>query len=191
MYTKLSSENSDIFYRNPNAVAKIKGNRNYPDLYGEVKFFRVPLGTVVVTELFGLPDEGGDCADNIYAFHIHENGSCTGDAEDEFANAGMHFDMNSCPHPAHSGDMPPLFAFHGYAWNAFYTERFTPDMVLGRSVIVHSQPDDFHTQPSGNAGMKIACGVIEVPSWNPGMPMACPVNARPANSQPMNSRPIR
>ena len=175
MFTKMNSENSDIFYRNPNAIAKIKGNRDFPDLYGEVKFFRVPMGTIVVTELFGLPDNNDMCASNVYGFHIHENGDCTGNMDDAFANAGMHFDMHDCPHPAHTGDMPALFAFHGYAWNAFYTERFTPDMVVGYSVIVHSQADDFMTQPSGDSGMKIGCGIIEIPSRNNGRPIAPPM----------------
>ena len=40
------------------------------------------------------------------------------------------------------------------------TGRFRVGEIIGRSVVLHSDPDDFHTQPSGNAGMKIACGVI-------------------------------
>lgn len=175
MFMRTNSENSNIFYRNPNAVAAIRGNREYPEMYGEVKFFRVPMGTVVTAELFGLPDDGKMCAGNVYAFHIHEFGECTGNMEDAFANAGMHYDMNDCPHPAHTGDMPSLFAFHGYAWTAFYTERFTPDMVVGRSVIIHSKPDDYTTQPSGDSGMKIGCGVIEIPSWNNGRPITPPM----------------
>lgn len=41
-----------------------------------------------------------------------------------------------------------------------YTDRFYVDEIIGKTVIVHEDPDDFHTQPSGNAGKKIACGVI-------------------------------
>lgn len=164
MYTKSNCENTEILPEKPDAVATITGSGEYPDLYGEVEFFRVPRGTIVVSELFGLPDEGGICAPNIYGFHIHQDGDCSGNMSDSFGNAGMHFDVNDCPHPAHTGDMPPLFAFQGYAWSAFYTERFTPDMVIGRSVIVHSHADDFTTQPSGNSGNKIGCGVIKVPN---------------------------
>ena len=47
-----------------------------------------------------------------------------------------------------------------YAFQIFLTDRFTICEIVGRTVIVHSGPDDFTTQPSGNAGSKIACGQI-------------------------------
>ena len=64
-------------------------------------------------------------------------------------------------HPLHSGDMPVLFSdSNGYAFLAFYTDRFTPDQVVNRTVIIHQNPDDFRSQPAGNAGKRLACGVI-------------------------------
>ena len=57
--------------------------------------------------------------------------------------------------------MPPLFINDGYAFMIFLTDRFKVDEIIGRTVIIHSMPDDFTTQPSGNSGMKIACGVVE------------------------------
>lgn len=57
--------------------------------------------------------------------------------------------------------MPPLFGSSGYAYLAFFTNRFTVPEILGRTVVIHDIPDDFTTQPAGNAGMKIACGVIQ------------------------------
>jgi Cu-Zn family superoxide dismutase len=57
--------------------------------------------------------------------------------------------------------MPPLFVNHGYAFSAFLTDKFYVRDVIGLTVIIHAQPDDFTTQPSGNAGKKIACGLIE------------------------------
>jgi Cu-Zn family superoxide dismutase len=56
--------------------------------------------------------------------------------------------------------MPPLFAGTGRAFLAFFTDRFTVDEIIGRTVVVHAKPDDFTTQPSGNSGSKIACGQI-------------------------------
>jgi Cu-Zn family superoxide dismutase len=44
---------------------------------------------------------------------------------------------------------------------AVLTDRFAVSEVLGKAVVLHRQPDDFHTQPAGNAGAKIACGLIE------------------------------
>ena len=72
----------------------------------------------------------------------------------------MHYNPLGCPHPYHAGDMPPIFGAAGYAFSAFVTDRFTVRDVVGRSVILHGSPDDFTTQPSGNAGEKIACGEI-------------------------------
>ena len=71
-----------------------------------------------------------------------------------------HYNPNQCAHPYHAGDLPPLFGSNGYAFEAFLTDRFTVSEVIGRTVIIHSKPDDFSTQPSGNSGEKIACGEI-------------------------------
>ena len=77
-----------------------------------------------------------------------------------FPNARAHYNPHDCHHPYHAGDMPPLFGADGYAFLTFVTSRFTVNEIIGKTIIVHSEPDDFSTQPSGNAGEKIACGVI-------------------------------
>lgn len=58
--------------------------------------------------------------------------------------------------------MPVLMGNHGMAWSEFYTDRFYPEDVVGKTVIIHDMADDFRSQPSGDAGEKIACGVIEM-----------------------------
>ncbi|NLF57432.1 MAG: superoxide dismutase family protein, partial [Candidatus Hydrogenedens sp.] len=101
------------------------------------------------------------CAGEVFGFHIHEGNACTGNASDPFAATGGHFNPQSCPHPQHAGDLPPLFGNNGYAWSSVLTDRFTVDAIAGRTVVIHRRPDDFTTQPSGNSGEKIACGVIK------------------------------
>ena len=135
----------------PMAVAEIFGGEKYPDIRGEVDFYQIGNGVVVVCVLHGLPQT----KTNIFAFHIHENGECEGD----FSSAGGHFGEGE--HPNHAGDMPVLLSSGGDAFLAFFTNRFTLDDIVGRSVIVHALPDDFFTQPSGNSGERIACGLIE------------------------------
>ncbi len=78
-----------------------------------------------------------------------------------FPNTGNHYNPNNVPHPEHAGDLPPLLSNNGYAWMSFYTGRVNLNDVIGRSLVIHGMADDFRTQPSGNSGDKIACGVIE------------------------------
>lgn len=144
----------------PTAWAKLSGSSLYPELFGTVRFYEHQYGTLVVTEIQGLPDTQNACASPVFGFHIHEGGACTGNSEDPFAAARMHYNPRSCPHPYHAGDMPPIFSANGYAFSVCLTDRFTIGDIIGKTVIIHSSPDDFTTQPSGNAGVKIACGEI-------------------------------
>lgn len=97
----------------------------------------------------------------IYAYHIHSGAKCTGNAEDPFKDTLQHFNPQNNGHPYHAGDLPPLFGNYGFAWNAVFTARFKISEVIGKTIVIHANPDDFITQPSGNSGTKIACGVIE------------------------------
>ena len=140
----------------PAARASIKGGAEHPKLHGTMSFYPYRNGAIVLAELWGLSYDSAPCAPNVYAIHIHAGGGCSGD----FFDAGGHYNPDNCPHPAHAGDMPPLFGNRGYAWQGLYTERFTPKEVIGKTVIVHDRRDDFKTQPAGDAGGRIACGVI-------------------------------
>ena len=151
-----------LLYEMPSAYAAIRGNSAHPGLYGIVRFYPVMGGVLVNPEIYGLPVETPVCSNHFFGFHIHESGPCTGNAENPFADAGEHYNPGGCAHPSHAGDLPPLFADHeGFAWSAVLSDRFKWGDILGRTVIVHSGPDDFHTQPSGNPGTMIGCGVIE------------------------------
>ena len=107
-----------------------------------------------MAQIDGLPKESET---GFFAFHIHEGRDCGGEG---FADTGGHFNPGNTEHPRHAGDLPPLLSDNGRAFMQVLTGRFRVDEVIGRTVIIHSHPDDFHTQPSGNAGTKIACGVI-------------------------------
>lgn len=142
----------------PDAVAWVTGNRENPQLSGLVKFYMTPYeGILVEAEIFGLPNIRTQNSTNFYAMHIHENGDCT----PPFDKTGNHYSYRSATHPNHSGDLMPLLGNQGYAWGAFYDKRLTVAEVIGHSVVIHALPDDFTTQPSGNSGEKIGCGVIQ------------------------------
>ena len=78
-----------------------------------------------------------------------------------FPGTGGHFNPAGAPHPAHAGDLPPLLSCGGRAYLAVLTDRFTVADIIGRTVVIHGGSDDFRSQPAGDAGTKIACGVIK------------------------------
>ena len=145
----------------PEAYAFLYGSSQNQNLSGAAYLYPIWGGTLMLVEVSGLPYSDEICSRRIFGFHIHEGDSCTGTKEDPFADTGEHFNPAGCKHPEHAGDLPPIFGNHGYAFSAFYTERFQPEEVVGKTLVIHNMPDDFQTQPSGNAGMKIACGEIK------------------------------
>lgn len=140
----------------PVSRALLQGDPTHPKLIGEVSFSPYGRGTLVTARLLGLPAPG------FLGLHIHEKGDCSVGGDVSFAGAGGHYDPHGVPHPWHAGDLPPILALSdGVALMAVYTDRFNPSEVIGRSVILHSMPDDLHSQPAGNSGARIACGVIQ------------------------------
>lgn len=142
----------------PTAKAELKGSAEHPEIEGEVWLYQTEEGVLVVAEVENLP--GKSPYGGVFGFHIHEGESCGGDA---FAETKEHYNPKGTIHPYHAGDLPPLFGNgeDGDAWMAVLTDRFTLDEVLGKTVVIHNKQDDFTTQPSGNSGRKIACGVIQ------------------------------
>ncbi len=152
-----------IMRRRPAAFAAVKGSESYPQIDGIVRFYKVQDGTVVCAEISGLPTSDELCGEPVLGFHIHEGDMCEGNETDPFADAMTHFNPDGCSHPHHAGDLPPLFvSMRGFAFTAFFTDRFTVDQIIGKTVIIHSNRDDFTTQPSGDSGEKIACGEIKL-----------------------------
>lgn len=142
----------------PDAVAYMKGSSHFSCINGSVYFYQTDLGTLVTADISGLPSQN-PCG--FFGFHVHEGTRCTGNSSDPFLSAGAHYNPANAAHPCHAGDMPPLLSNDGVAYMTFLTTRFTVEEVMGHVVIIHIDPDDFTTQPSGNSGEKIACGVIK------------------------------
>jgi Cu-Zn family superoxide dismutase len=104
-----------------------------------------------------------------HGFHVHEAGDCgSGDG----MSAKGHFNPHAKPHAQHgtperhAGDMPNLRAdAGGRAEASFELDVISvapgPASVVGRGLIVHADPDDYRTQPTGNAGARMACAVIQ------------------------------
>lgn len=135
---------------------------------GEVRLSQTASGVLIDIDLSGIP--AGQ-----HGFHIHETGIC--DAADGFKSAGGHFNPSQhqhgymAEHGPHAGDMPNLFAgpdgrVRANVLNPGVTLADGPGNLLdgdGSAIVVHADPDDYNGQPAGNAGTRIACGVIEKP----------------------------
>jgi superoxide dismutase, Cu-Zn family len=102
-----------------------------------------------------------------HGFHIHEVGDCS--SGDGMSTKG-HFNpmgkAHAHPGMGHAGDLPALQADKkGHSQLDVMVDGITvapgPTSIVGRGLIVHADPDDYMTQPTGNAGARIACGVIK------------------------------
>jgi len=131
------------------------------NVHGTVNFIQQSDGVLVTAQITGLtPGQHG--------IHIHDKGDCS--APDAMS-AGGHFNPTGMQHGGpmaemhHAGDFGNLVAdengvahfeqvFHGLSFEG-------TNSVIGRAIIVHAKADDLTTQPSGNSGARVACGVIE------------------------------
>ena len=144
------------------AVGKLQATSG-SNVSGEVTFTQKPGGRVVMNALVrGLKPNSE------HGFHIHENGNCA----DNGNAAGGHFNPKQGSHGKydavmhHVGDLPSLQAdSNGVAKLNMESNDITllagATNIIGRGLIVHANPDDYVSQPTGNAGGRIACAVIE------------------------------
>ena len=133
---------------------------------GNVKFIELDKGVRIIANVEGLtPGEHG--------FHVHEFGDCSAP---DAASAGGHFnptkDLHASPAdlPRHVGDLGNINANSegkaSYDRIDFTVTLSGTHSVIGKSVIVHEKKDDFVSQPTGNAGARLACGVIVLDAEN-------------------------
>ncbi|PSL50876.1 Cu-Zn family superoxide dismutase [Salsuginibacillus halophilus] len=144
---------------------------------GTVSFLRNKEGLTVVTGHLH------DVTPGFHGFHIHENAICEPEAPDgPFTSAGGHYNPENTDHPAHSGDLVPVYAVSdGTAQFSFVTDQFSPEELIDAetALILHEQPDNFANIPdryvsqntgeagpdedtlaTGDSGAREACGVI-------------------------------
>ena len=135
-------------------------------LSGTVTFAPSDLGVQVTYMLDGLTE-------GVYGFHVHENGSCANGEDGTVGGAaGGHFNPDSTEHGApnlparqrHLGDLGNIHALSDGRVLGSFNESIAsldgPKSIIGRALIIHANEDDFTTQPTGNAGPRIGCGVI-------------------------------
>lgn len=151
------------------AIAQEKtGKAEFVNLAGEkagtATLTETPQGVLVELEVSGLP-EG-----QWVAFHVHETGTC--DHQTGHDSAGGHFNPTGAEHGylaakgPHAGDMPNQQAgadgvLRAQVFNAMVKLDGGDTAIRGRALMIHGGTDDYKSQPSGDAGTREACGVIE------------------------------
>jgi Cu-Zn family superoxide dismutase len=129
---------------------------------GKVVFTQVSGGVEVNAELTGL-------AEGEHGFHVHEFGDCS---MADGTCAGAHFNPTGAPHGGpddakrHVGDLGNIKADASGKATYKRVDKLLalngPNSIIGRAIIVHAAPDDLKSQPSGNAGARVGCGVIGI-----------------------------
>jgi Cu-Zn family superoxide dismutase len=130
-------------------------------VHGQVVFERKSGGVEVVAKLEGLTP-------GTHGFHVHEVGDCSAP---DASSAKGHFNPGQQPHGArdaaqrHEGDLGNITAdASGKAEAKLVDSKLSFDgaqSIVGKAVIVHEKADDFKTQPTGDAGGRVACGVVK------------------------------
>jgi Cu-Zn family superoxide dismutase len=130
---------------------------------GEVTFAEGDGEVAIVAHITGAPP-------GTHGFHIHEVGDCS---SADFKSAGGHFNPTDMPHGApsdverHAGDLGNIEVAedgtaHHEAASSMITVTEGPGSIIGRGVILHEKADDLVSQPTGAAGARLACGVVEL-----------------------------
>lgn len=147
----------------PTATAQLQPTRGN-SASGSVNFTQQGDKVLVSGEIRGLKPNAE------HGFHVHDKGDCSsGDG----MSTGGHFNPTGSTHGAHHqamhhvGDLPSLMAdANGTARISFESSSIAVGTgaanIVGRGLIVHRDPDDFTTQPTGNAGPRLACAVISL-----------------------------
>ena len=135
---------------------------------GLVRVLMTSTGARVTGTLTGLPA-------GAHGFHFHENGRCDGTTPTPFESAGGHYNPAGRQHGTlnpegpHSGDLPNVtvgadgrlvLADTGVVVTMNETEKAGLFDADGSSLMIHARADDYRTNPSGNSGARIACGVV-------------------------------
>ena len=144
----------------PDAYAKITGGPLAPCIKGMVYLYQLDKGVYVKAYITGTPNKNNQTS-TFHGFHIHEVGDCSvGNEKEPFMAAKSHYNPTKVEHPMHSGDLPPILSADGVGLLSTFSNRFTVDEIIGKSFIIHEGYDDFTSQPAGNAGARLACGLI-------------------------------
>lgn len=135
---------------------------------GEATLTQTPQGVLIH---LNLSEKASGLSPGTHAFHVHEIGKC----QPPFKSAGGHFNPSNKQHGfldkkgKHAGDLPNVYVSEN---GPLTVEYLVPELSLrggkanlldrdGSALVIHERADDYHTDPAGDAGDRVACGVID------------------------------
>jgi Cu-Zn family superoxide dismutase len=139
----------------------LQGAPTDTDFTGRVEVTPEGTGVRIVADFAGVDTDGR------HAIHVHENGQCDheGEGGQHFTSAGGHFNPTGTEHacpptdPRHAGDLGNVEISGGIGHLELSVPNLTADQLNGKAIILHAGEDDCKTQPTGNSGDRLACGV--------------------------------
>jgi Cu-Zn family superoxide dismutase len=144
-------------------TVSLQGAPEDTDFAGTLSITPEGTGVHIVADVAGVDKDGK------HGIHVHENGMCehhpAGDAK-PFSTAGGHFNPGNAEHacpptdPRHAGDLGNIEVTGGKGHLELSVANLTMDQLSGKAIILHAGEDDCKTQPTGNSGDRLACGVV-------------------------------
>jgi superoxide dismutase, Cu-Zn family len=143
-------------------TVSLQGAADDTDFAGTVSVHPEGTGVHIVADVAGVDTDGR------LGIHVHENGQCDhqGEGGKHFTSAGGHFNPTGTEHacpptdPRHAGDLGNIEVSGGKGHLDLSVTNLTLDQITGKAIILHAGEDDCKTQPTGNSGDRLACGVV-------------------------------
>ena len=150
----------------PAMTVSLQGDPADTDFAGTVSITPEGTGVRIVADVAGVDTDGR------HGIHVHENGLCDheGEGGKHFTSAGGHFNPTGAEHacpptdPRHAGDLGNIEVSGGTGHLELSVANLTVDQLNGKALILHAGEDDCKTQPTGNSGDRLACGVAGGPA---------------------------
>jgi superoxide dismutase, Cu-Zn family len=144
-----------------NMTISLTGAATDTDFVGTITVHPEGTGVHIVADVSGVDTDGR------HGLHFHENGQCDheGEGGQHFTSAGGHFNPTGTEHacpptdPRHAGDLGNIEVSGGKGHLEVSAANLTMDQIRGKALILHAGEDDCKTQPTGNSGDRLACGV--------------------------------
>jgi Cu-Zn family superoxide dismutase len=153
-YTSHLGEFTYLRGTKPAAIANVVGSGQFPNIHGSVRFYQTQYGTLVTTEIFGLPCTGDR---DVFGLYINDMAGCF-DNRLNGVGGNVRYNPDNSPVGTRQGELAPLYCNGGYAYGEQLSSRFRLGDIVGHSVVIADAPDEY--SGGGRRNYNLACGII-------------------------------